>query len=119
MSDNPVSEPPAAPTGAEPQPSPAPGGAPPGPEDESKGAEGNDELRAFMEEYRADKKAAAEAKAAADAEAAAKKKVPAPQPKKKAAEPKAEPPKAEPPKERAYGSARWFNRKSKAKKDDD
>lgn len=75
----------------------------------------NADMRAFMDEYRADKKAAAEAKAAADAEAAAaaakKKTVPAPA--KKAAKPK---PKAdtetvvskEVQTEKGYGSARWF-----------
>lgn len=82
---------------------------------------GTDELRAFMEEYRADKRAAAEAaeaKARADAEAEAKrKKVPAPEPKKKAVPKPAEPVTESAPKERAYGSARYFNRKPKKVKE--
>lgn len=91
------------------------------PADPPKEPSGDDELKAFMEEYRADKRAAAE-KAAADAEAAAaaeakKKKVPAPEPKKKVAPKPAEPVTESAPKERAYGSARYFNRKPKRVKE--
>lgn len=98
---------PSTPTEAAPQPEPE---TPP--KDDS-----GDELRTFMEEYRADKKAAAEAKAKADAEAAAKKKVPAPEPKKKAAPKPVEPSSETKPVERSYGSARWFNRKPKPVKE--
>lgn len=112
-------------------PSGAEGGAPPSPptppaevtapETEPPETSSQDELKAFMEEYRADKRAAAEAaeaKAKADAEAEAKKKkVPAPEPKKKAAPKPAEPVTESAPKERAYGSARYFNRKSKRVKE--
>lgn len=81
----------------------------------------NAEMRAFMEEYRADKQAAkekADAEAAAAAEAEAKKKkVPAPESKKKVAPKPADPPVKEESKERAYGSARYFNRKPKRVKE--
>lgn len=99
--------------------------APPSPPTAGDEPTGNDdagaELKAFMEEYRADKKAAAEAaeaKVQADAEAEAKKKkVPAPEPKKKPKAKVEEPPAAEVPKERSYGSARYFNRKPKRVKE--
>lgn len=80
----------------------------------------NAEMRAFMEEYRADKQAAkekADAEAAAAEAEAKKKKVPAPESKKKVAPKPADPPVKEESKERAYGSARYFNRKPKRVKE--
>ena len=120
MSDNVDNEAPApGPSGAGTGDTPAPPSPPTAGDEPS----GNDELKAFMEEYRADKRAAAEAaevKAKADAEAAAKKKVvPAPEPKKKAKPP--EPPESKPTEAddspKGYGSARWFNRKPKRVKE--
>lgn len=97
--------PPAAPDGAEPDPPPAATGT------EATASDANDELRAFMDEYRADKKAAAEAKAEAERKAAERKRVPAPEPKPKpkpkpAPEGEAKPSPDDKPK--SYGSRRWF-----------
>lgn len=110
--DNETSAPPAA---APPEPSDGPGGTASGPSTDSQ-----DVMRAFMDEYRADKQAAkdaAEAKAKADAEAATKPKVPAPKPKpqkkvlteEKVSSEQPEPTK-EAPVDKPYGSSRWFKR---------
>jgi hypothetical protein len=124
--------PPAPPTAGLPEPSPDAGASVSGPGE-------SDELKAFMDEYRADKKAAAEAKAEADAAAekaaaeakaaadaaaaaAAKPKAPAPQKKvstkEKVSSETGNPTKEDSPKEKAYGSARYFNRRPKKVKND-